>query len=613
MRKVSVWGFAKVAALCLVVFFSFCVPHLKNSASSFDLQWPQAYPDSRGNCNANVFIPEGAPQVAWSHTLSDTTAAVVTGDQIFLGVAKQAVCFSLESGEREWIVQMPGKVLAPPAVVAGRAIFTDDNGSVVSIDIKTGELKNRFSVAHRIEAAPVILGSDVLVASTSGFLYLLTPDLHEKFSADLDAPLYTSPIVTNQGLMQLNGLGKLFTLNPKTGEILDSKLTLAQDRAIQPNQNTGFVNLCFNNKVMRYQGETEFDINLAGNATCATSITSQNQEIDGRLFVGTTNKLCCYDADELVWAVDVSTPVTAISTTDEIVFFGTEGGALGAHKITDGEFLWADSTSGKVNHPIVLLDKGLVVSGANSLSFRQLWNITIEPDTVDLGHVPTGEVAKGTFTVKNPIDSPGAIKISARSESPLVAVHPMETSIEPGAEQTYEVTLESEGDEEGRYYTTVTLTTPTAIYRVTISYYIVPQPFIANLQIGNATMKMQRGSASWDVTLDHPPYIKNDRTMVPLRAISESFGPKVDYDKYGCTDKALVVITLGDTIINHCIGTNVLDISVAGSPPEILTFDTSSEIKNDRTFVPIRFIAEAFDAVVGWIQESKTVTITYQP
>ena len=45
----------------------------------------------------------------------------------------------------------------------------------------------------------------------------------------------------------------------------------------------------------------------------------------------------------------------------------------------------------------------------------------------------------------------------------------------------------------------------------------------------------------WKIELDAPALIKDDRTFVPLRAIAEAFGERVDWDN----DKRVVVIGEG--------------------------------------------------------------------
>ena len=40
-----------------------------------------------------------------------------------------------------------------------------------------------------------------------------------------------------------------------------------------------------------------------------------------------------------------------------------------------------------------------------------------------------------------------------------------------------------------------------------------------------------------------------------------------------------------------------------------LTLDVPAILKNDRTFVPVRFIAESFDLTVDWDENTQTVSI----
>ncbi|HHX24865.1 MAG TPA: copper amine oxidase N-terminal domain-containing protein, partial [Thermoanaerobacterales bacterium] len=100
---------------------------------------------------------------------------------------------------------------------------------------------------------------------------------------------------------------------------------------------------------------------------------------------------------------------------------------------------------------------------------------------------------------------------------------------------------------------------------------------------------------------DQVPYInKDNRTMVPVRFISESLGAKVSWDN----DNRMVIIEKENTIIKLKIGENKADVN-----GETITFDTSAVIQNSRTMVPIRFISEALGANVGWNQTTKTVII----
>lgn len=96
------------------------------------------------------------------------------------------------------------------------------------------------------------------------------------------------------------------------------------------------------------------------------------------------------------------------------------------------------------------------------------------------------------------------------------------------------------------------------------------------------------------------PYIKEERTLVPLRLISENLGINVDWDNAN----RQVVLKKSDGDIILPIQKDYYLVNGQKVATEI-----SGEIKNDRTFVPVRLIAELFDRNVGWDNNTKTVLI----
>ncbi len=103
-----------------------------------------------------------------------------------------------------------------------------------------------------------------------------------------------------------------------------------------------------------------------------------------------------------------------------------------------------------------------------------------------------------------------------------------------------------------------------------------------------------------NIKFDTPPVIKGDRTLVPLRAISEGF--KVDVEWNG--DDREVTITKGDKKILIQIYSNI--IFVNGEQIEI---DSKAEVMTGRTYVPLRFIAETLGIDVEWDQETQTIEL----
>lgn len=121
------------------------------------------------------------------------------------------------------------------------------------------------------------------------------------------------------------------------------------------------------------------------------------------------------------------------------------------------------------------------------------------------------------------------------------------------------------------------------------------------------------------LSFDQPPIIKDERTLVPLRAIFEALGAEVEWngemrtimaDKNGKEifmeiDKTTMFV--GD---NYAI-TRLMEGTLE-NPNEvnIIELDVAPTIVNDRTLVPARAVAESFDCVVDWDADARNVIIT---
>jgi len=101
---------------------------------------------------------------------------------------------------------------------------------------------------------------------------------------------------------------------------------------------------------------------------------------------------------------------------------------------------------------------------------------------------------------------------------------------------------------------------------------------------------------------DAKPFIdENGRTLIPVRFVTEDLGATVEWN---AQDRE-VYITKESTRI--MIRIDERNIVVNG---KIKTMDTKAIIKEDRTYVPIRYVAEELGATVGWDAATRTVIIT---
>ncbi|KXO15849.1 copper amine oxidase domain protein [Clostridiales bacterium KA00134] len=103
---------------------------------------------------------------------------------------------------------------------------------------------------------------------------------------------------------------------------------------------------------------------------------------------------------------------------------------------------------------------------------------------------------------------------------------------------------------------------------------------------------------------DAEPYIKNSRTYVPIRFIAEELGYDVQWD----SKEKMVTMNSSETSVELKIGSDNMKVN-----DKDVKLDSSPEIKNSRTFVPLRAIAEAFGKKVDYSNEYRTVYIGDNP
>lgn len=123
---------------------------------------------------------------------------------------------------------------------------------------------------------------------------------------------------------------------------------------------------------------------------------------------------------------------------------------------------------------------------------------------------------------------------------------------------------------------------------------------VVSLQIDNPTMQVNGAKKQIDQFPGTTPIIRGGRTLVPIRAIIESFGGAVDWDN----DTRTVTLSMDNDIIKLVIDSNVAYFNETPS-----TLDVPPTIINGRTMLPIRYIAESFNLAVAWNGNTRTVYI----
>jgi len=104
-----------------------------------------------------------------------------------------------------------------------------------------------------------------------------------------------------------------------------------------------------------------------------------------------------------------------------------------------------------------------------------------------------------------------------------------------------------------------------------------------------------------EITTDTPPAIVRERTLVPARAVFEAMGGTAAWNN----DTREVTIAVNDTEVKLSI-----DSTTALVDGDARELEVPATIINDRTMVPVRFIAEAAGSAVAWDNDNRIVQIS---
>lgn len=102
------------------------------------------------------------------------------------------------------------------------------------------------------------------------------------------------------------------------------------------------------------------------------------------------------------------------------------------------------------------------------------------------------------------------------------------------------------------------------------------------------------------LTFEEQPYLEDNRVLIPIRAIVEVLGAQVTWDEKAQTvgiNREGIAVTLK------------VDDKKATVGSKTVTLEAAARIRGGRTFVPLRFLSEAFKAQVNWDSASRTVRV----
>jgi hypothetical protein len=101
---------------------------------------------------------------------------------------------------------------------------------------------------------------------------------------------------------------------------------------------------------------------------------------------------------------------------------------------------------------------------------------------------------------------------------------------------------------------------------------------------------------------DVAPYINNGRTMIPLRAVAESLNVLVNWND---AEKRVELTSTRGTVVRLWIGNTMAQVD-----SKTVQVDVPPAITDGRTFIPLRFVAEALGVTVSWDSFTRTAYLT---
>ena len=124
-------------------------------------------------------------------------------------------------------------------------------------------------------------------------------------------------------------------------------------------------------------------------------------------------------------------------------------------------------------------------------------------------------------------------------------------------------------------------------------------------KVGSKAYEVQAGGQNQVENADVAPVILNDRTYVPVRYLALALGMSETGILWSPSDQT-VTLNNNNITVKLAVGSNLMYVNKLARPP----MDVTPMIKDGRTYLPARYVAEAFGCQVAWDGTTQTVIIT---
>lgn len=449
--------------------------------------------------------------------------------------------------------------------------------------------------------------------------------LFDRWAVDLGGDIHTQPVVDGAVIYCGSDEGHYYAIDAPSGGILwnySAGAKIASTAALGPTRlyfgdNNGTLHA-----VERATGRPAWKVEGSG-------WIRSSPVVEGNLVIGTASdgRVFALDSDKgtMVWEVSLTDIASTPAVGGGRVVVETIGGRVVALNVADGKVAWDKDLGASLNlTPAVAGDRVIVGSqayyggGVYALSLAdgsQLWRFSVGGNNLWSG----AAVSDGKVFVGN-----------------VGAVYALDLAT---GERVWKFVYQNPVWYGTRYYYP-TMQTPVATGRTVLvaATYAIPQPArFLTLGVGDGTLLWETLLPDWTpgtppavaggvvyagayggwlhamsgITVlfngspvrfpDQEPFIRDGRTLVPVRALFDVFGGTTAWD--GTTRTATGMV--GSTVIKITI-----DSKTATVNSREVTLDVPAQIVNGRTVVPLRFVSESLGATVTFDRPAETVRIT---
>jgi len=143
------------------------------------------------------------------------------------------------------------------------------------------------------------------------------------------------------------------------------------------------------------------------------------------------------------------------------------------------------------------------------------------------------------------------------------------------------------------------------ILGVTLSLSFIMTPILSTEAYAAQDREININIDGNSLVTDDKPFIYNERTLLPLRAVSEALGGEVVWDG----ENKRIDITKGNKKLTVFIDNRLLFYTDENGKVLPAVMDVAPIIKNERTYVPVRLVANCLGLEVDWDQDTYSVVL----